>query len=139
VLLRTLTSARPAKTTDEDEPKKESPLIHLAVDNVDLDIVLFSQEAFTLDGIIPKLSIGQLVIKGGLRHLPAQETQPTSFEILAKKIALSLYQLAVGARFLSIRSIDIGAVQNTTLLMKGLQPASLQLTLSQLKLRGVSL
>jgi hypothetical protein len=139
VLLRTLTSARPAKTTDENEPKKESPLVHLSVDNLDLDIVLFSQEAFTLDGIIPKLSIGQLAVKGHLRHLPVQETQPTSVEILAKKIALSLYQLAVGARFLSIRSIDIGAVQNTTLLMKGLQPASLQLTLSQLKLRGVSL
>jgi hypothetical protein len=140
-LLRTLTTARPAKPSkvEDNEPKKDSPLVNLSVENLDLDIVLFSQEAFVLDGIIPTLSMGQLTIKGSLRHLPAQEAQATTLEILAKKIALSLYELAVGERSLSVRAIDIGALHKSALVMKGLQPASLQLTLSQLKMRGVSL
>jgi hypothetical protein len=139
ILLRALFGARLAPSDEPKDEKKKSPLEHLMVRQLSLDVVLFSQEAFSMNGILPKISIEQLAVTGELHHRPELATTPTAIELKLKNLIASIFRLPIGARSLDARAVEVGALTPCTLTMNGVTPVSLSAVLSQIKLRGVSL
>lgn len=92
-----------------------------------------------LASAIVRPAIGNLTVRGDVRHDPRVELAPTGLVMQATALSAGLVELPVGEVKLSAEKIDIGAVEDATLSFEGPRPRTLVATLRDVHMYDVAL
>ena len=93
----------------------------------------------SLDGAVVRPIIGNLSVKGDVRHDPRVALAPTALVLQAEALSAGLVELPVGKATLSATRIEIGAIENATLSFEGPSPRTLVATIRDLVLTDVTI